>query len=698
MESGAGLTQGEVEALLGEAAEPAIAFLYDDQVRDALVAQVCDLTGCPPVYARLALWATQQAASGIAASGVQWLGGQAAVGIVAVLVRCPGSGRLVLGLRRLFRRAREEAAFRAELVAIANGERDPELAPLPKDAADDIRLALALLTKLDDVSTYLPGEFDALHDWMANLRAELVRIERIEALVAEALKAFKQQYEARIAGLEQQRQLDRDTIAAQNAALRALADRAERAEPTPHIELALAKAAQGDTRAAETLLAEIGSRKAQEHTRFADHAQKAAVEAAEAYHHQGALAQIRSVADAIQAYRRAAELDPDNCWTWIFLARLQAQTGDLISAEHAAAKAKAIAREERDLAAAVHELGELRRAQGDLVGALQAHSEGHRIFERLAAANPENVQRQRDLAVSWDKLGDVWRAQGQYVMAADAYSSSQRIAERLAMSDANNAHGWRDLSVSWEKLGSIRLAQQDLAGALHAFSTCKTIRERLTSAHPCNSGWQRDLAVSWNKLGSTFEMLGKPLKALRAYRKGKRIADHLASIDSFNLDWQRDLAVSCERLSNLWRDLGDYTAAMKFCDENLDIIRLLLKADSSSSELKRDLALNFNRRGQIQECQGDMAAALSSYDQSRIIHEQLAALDATNAQWQRDLVIWHCTRARLLDMMPTLGAEARTHWAEALRIARTLLASGQILPLDPNIVQEIDEHLTHNRA
>lgn len=433
MEPGPGLTQAEIEALFGEAAEPAVAFLFDDKVRDALVAQVCGATGCPPVYARLGFWAAQQAANGMAASGVQWLAGQAGIAVAALLVRCPGCDRLVAGLRRLFRRAREEAAFRDEIAAIARGERNPDLAPLPSDAPDDIRLALALLTRLDDVATYLPGEFDALHDQIANLRAELARIERIEALFAKALGALQQQYEAHIAGLEQQRQLDRDTIMAQSAALRALADRAERAEPAPRVEEALAQAARGDTRQAEALLAEIGSRKAQEHARHADDARKAVAEAAEAYRHQGALAQSRSVAAAILAYGRAAELDPDDCWTWIFLARLQAQAGNLTAAGHAAVKARSAASEERDLAAASCELGDVRVAQGDLAGALQAYTESQQIFERLAAADPGNAAWQRDLIVSHAKLAQLFTGMnGHAAEAGEHWSEALKIARALA--------------------------------------------------------------------------------------------------------------------------------------------------------------------------------------------------------------------------------------------------------------------------
>ena len=405
MEPGPGLTQTEVESLLEKAGSPAgtflrdcLASLYDDKVRGTpLVARGCDLTGLEPVWVRLGLWATEQAAAGITAQGAEWLGGKTGRAVAALLLRCPGCDRLVAGLRRLFASAQADGEFRTELAAIAAGEREPDLSRLPNDAPDDIRLALALMAQVQDLAAYLPGEFDALHAEMALLRAELARLERIEALVADALAALQQQYEARVAGLEQQRQLDRDTIAAQNAALRALADRAERAEPEPGIEHALVMASRGDTREAEALLAAIGSRKAQEHAGLADAARTAAAEAAAAYRHQGALARTRSVADALAAYRRAAELDPSDCWTWIFVSRLERTAGAVAAAADAATRAHDAAHDQRDLAAASTELGSVREAQGDLAGApggllgdalRPAEAGGFRPRERGLAARP----------------------------------------------------------------------------------------------------------------------------------------------------------------------------------------------------------------------------------------------------------------------------------------------------------------------
>ena len=60
----------------------------------------------------------------------------------------------------------------------------------------------------------------------------------------------------------------------------------------------------------------------------------------------------------------------------------------------------------------MNELGDVRVAQGDLAGALQAYTESKNIAAKLAAADPGNAEWQRDLSISWDTLGTVREAQG----------------------------------------------------------------------------------------------------------------------------------------------------------------------------------------------------------------------------------------------------------------------------------------------
>ena len=86
--------------------------------------------------------------------------------------------------------------------------------------------------------------------------------------------------------------------------------------------------------------------------------------------------------------------------------------------------------------------------------------------DKLAAADPGNAGWQRDLSISWNKLGDVRQAQGELSGALQAFAEGMKIAAKLAAADPGNAGWQRDLSVSWDRLGDVRVAQGDLPGAL----------------------------------------------------------------------------------------------------------------------------------------------------------------------------------------------------------------------------------------
>jgi tetratricopeptide (TPR) repeat protein len=275
-------------------------------------------------------------------------------------------------------------------------------------------------------------------------RGEQAREDK-ERAVAAAIAGVEGRYKARVGELEGQRQLDQATIGSLNDAVRALAGNAGSPQPTIGVDAALAELARGETAAAERIFAEVLARRSAEGA-------TANREAAEAARHLGALAYLHDTDKALAAYRRAAELEPADAWTWIFISRLEAQAGRLAKAEEAARRAgeaALAAGSERDAAVADHELGDVRVAQGDLTGAKRAFQAYHDAAAKLAASDPGNAGWQRDLSVSWDRLGDVRQAQGDLAGALAAYEAGRAIRERLAASDLGNAGWQRDLSVSW---------------------------------------------------------------------------------------------------------------------------------------------------------------------------------------------------------------------------------------------------------
>ena len=63
----------------------------------------------------------------------------------------------------------------------------------------------------------------------------------------------------------------------------------------------------------------------------------------------------------------------------------------------------------------------------------------HTAADKLATADPGNAEWQRDLSVSWERLGDVRVAQGDLPGALQAFTEGKNIHNRLATADPGNA-------------------------------------------------------------------------------------------------------------------------------------------------------------------------------------------------------------------------------------------------------------------
>jgi tetratricopeptide (TPR) repeat protein len=208
-----------------------------------------------------------------------------------------------------------------------------------------------------------------------------------------------------------------------------------------------------DNKVAEAtqLLTAVAEDKSAHAERAATQAEKDRKEAAIAYRNLGAIAGLRDPKSALEAYEKAASLDPGDIESLSWEGFIEIDHGDLDKAQ---------TRLERVLKLA---------ETGD-----QAY---YKYWARIG-------------------LGDIWQKRGDLKAALKSYQDDLAITERLATSDPGNA-GWQnDLSVSYEKVGDVQVAQGDLKAALKSYSDSLAIRERLAQSDPGNAGWQRDLSDS----------------------------------------------------------------------------------------------------------------------------------------------------------------------------------------------------------
>jgi tetratricopeptide (TPR) repeat protein len=141
---------------------------------------------------------------------------------------------------------------------------------------------------------------------------------------------------------------------------------------------------------------------------------------------------------AAPTYARAAELDPDDPWTWIVLA-VSADTPKAFEFIHNAEQAAQNAGDRRAMIAALHLFGLIRSAAGDQAQAEQAYTRALALALALewTSGVPTNGAAERYLALSLNRLGDALREQKRYDDAAAAYQ------EAIAPSSRRRSEGRR---------------------------------------------------------------------------------------------------------------------------------------------------------------------------------------------------------------------------------------------------------------
>jgi tetratricopeptide (TPR) repeat protein len=145
------------------------------------------------------------------------------------------------------------------------------------------------------------------------------------------------------------------------------------------LKAALTALAQGNTTLAKSLFAKT-----------AEKAEQQAKQGAEALRNLGALAFLDNTQEALKAYRRATQLDPDNADGWNKLGRLLERVGDLTEAIAVYNTVLALGEQhgdKREIAVAYGDLGAVYRTRGDLDKAIEFHQKA--FAARQESSSPQ---------------------------------------------------------------------------------------------------------------------------------------------------------------------------------------------------------------------------------------------------------------------------------------------------------------------
>ena len=122
--------------------------------------------------------------------------------------------------------------------------------------------------------------------------------------------------------------------------------------------------------------------------------------------------------------------------------------------------------------------------------------------------------------ISYNRLGDVTLQLDDAAAARKYYEQGREISQRLADADPKDVQAARDLMISCNKLSDVTLQVGDVAAALKYCEQGREISQRLADADPKDAQAERDLVISCNKLGNVAHPIGRRRGGAEVLRTG----------------------------------------------------------------------------------------------------------------------------------------------------------------------------------
>jgi tetratricopeptide (TPR) repeat protein len=196
-------------------------------------------------------------------------------------------------------------------------------------------------------------------------------------------------------------------------------------------------------------------------------------------------------------------------------------------------------------------LGDIRRANGDIDGALADFKIYLATFQDLASRPKPQWVWLRGFAISHQRIGDIAIETGRLEEAIAEYQAYQTAAERLvAMEEPKTPNlTWRlDLAIAHQRLGDALLEQKKYDEALREFLIYAKGADAVVRRDPDKSEWQRFLGNSYIGIGDALIGLGRIDEAVERFRAAAAIYEWLASEDKLRARWRRTLAITHQRI------------------------------------------------------------------------------------------------------------------------------------------------------
>lgn len=304
---------------------------------------------------------------------------------------------------------------------------------------------------------------------------------------------------------------------------------------------------------------------------------------------------------------------------------------------------------QRELATAYAEIGQIQGNSyhsnlGDTDGALKSYRRSLEIRQKLAEAEPNNLELQHELADSYEGVGDILYTMNDLKGGLENYETAVAIREKITSAEPKNPEYRYSLAGVLGKRGDIKGMEGfpnlgDTDGALESYRKVIPLYEELVKTEPNNEKYKLGYATSLHFYGMLKSVTGDATSAIADGQKAVSIFESLIAADPNNAKYETHLMSALVFLRYPLLDENRTAEAVENARRVVQTMEKQSAADPKNAFAKRSLSVSYNSLGICLLQSGDAQAAIENHKKSLEIIEALSAADTDSGEHSRDLAL-----------------------------------------------------------
>ncbi|MDP9193011.1 MAG: serine/threonine-protein kinase [Acidobacteriota bacterium] len=318
-------------------------------------------------------------------------------------------------------------------------------------------------------------------------------------------------------------------------------------------------------------------------------------------------------------------------------------------------------------AKALHQLGDVRIAQGKLDDAMVAFRQSLSLAEAAERREPRNAEAQLAVGTSHFWIGNAYRMKADVPRALVHWTEYMKAGEELAAAYPGNDEYRLERAQGHGNVATLLETQGDLRGALAHNRVAMEIKKARVDAAPMAADRQAEYAITLNKVGFVLQRLGDLTSALEHFQREFTILSSLVANDAANSRLKQKLATSRSYIAAVLESMGRDDEALEQRLAESVSERQLYDSDHANVDWQRNLAITQTRVADVLRRRGDVHTAATWVATADSLMRDLVRRPSARPTWRRDLAVVLIGTARV-HLRASDSAAALEAAGEAIRL------------------------------